>query len=345
MVTARKATVSAELVGTYSLIQSKINSSETSEKTKKEQRALPPQLSPQALGKFLGTVKCCWILEDFHKMDDAEKSRLAQLMKVFMDLSDQFEDLKIVALGAVDTARQVVECDSEMRNRVAEIRVDLMTDGEIESIIEKGEKALNVTFGNELKSLVARYSNGLASVCHHLCMYMCQAAGIRETSLETISLEQSHLESALKNYVEEASDSIRGAFDTALKQRRKTKFDHASIVLDTLSTFKERGASRADLLKKIRKKFPKYPESSLKATLQKLSTDEYGLIVRLDQTSGLCSFTDPFYRVFAMAHFRNNGQPQSPRFSGELDLTKFLKMLEDEMSRGTKIIIKASKSE
>jgi hypothetical protein len=83
----------------------------------------------------------------------------------------------------------------------------------------------------------------------------------------------------------------------------------------------------------------------LKATLQKLSTDEYGLIVRLDQTSGLCSFTDPFYRVFAMAHFRNNGQPQSPRFSGELDLTKFLKMLEDEMSRGTKIIIKASKSE
>ena len=340
IITAHKATVSAELIGTYSLIQSKISATETNEKSKKEQRALPPQLSPQALGKFLGAAKCCWILEDFHKMDDSEKARLSQLMKVFMDLSDQYEELKIVALGAVDTARQVIEYDSEMRNRVAEIRVDLMTDGEIENIIEKGENALNITFSSDLKLLIARYSNGLASVCHHLCMYMCQAAGIRETSLKKRSLDPSNFETALKNYVEEASDSIRGAFDMALKQRRKTKLDHASIVLEALSTFKERGASRADLLKKIQRKHSKYPESSLKGTLTKLSTDEYGLIVRLDQTSGLCSFTDPFYRVFAMAHFHKNGQSQSLRLSGDLDLSRFLKMLEDEIGRGTKIVFR-----
>jgi energy-coupling factor transporter ATP-binding protein EcfA2 len=340
---AQKNTVSVDLVGTYLSIQSKISSSETIEKSKKEQRVIPPQLTPQALGKLLGAAKCCWILEDFHKMDDSEKTRLSQLMKVFMDLSDYYGDLKIVALGAVDTARQVVEYDAEMRNRVAEIRVDLMTEPEIESIVAKGEKALNISFSSDLKMLIARYSNGLASVCHHLCMYMCQAAGVRETCLENHQLDQGDFEAALKLYVEEASDSIRSAFDKAFKQRRKTKFDHTSIVLEALSTFKERGASRVDLLNKINKKQQKYPESSLKTTLQKLATDDYGAIIRFDQTSGLCSFSDPIYRVFAMAHFHKNGQSH---VTGELDLTKFLKMLEVEMSKGlpngTRIVIKAN---
>lgn len=340
-VTATKNTLSADLVSAYSIIQSKINASETTEKTKKEQRVLPPQLSPQALGKFLGSAKCCWILEDFHKMDDSEKARLSQLMKVFMDLSDHYDDLKIVALGAVDTARQVVEYDPEMRNRVAEIRVDLMTDTEIEGIIEKGETALNILFAQDLKALVARYSNGLASVCHHLCLYMCQAVGVGETSATTVSLEQTHFEAAIKLYVEEASDSIRGAFDLAFKQRRKTKLDNVSIVLESLCSFKERGASRADMLIKIRKKHPKYPESSLKATLKKLSMDDYGSIIRINNNSGLCSFSDPFYRVYAMAHFHKMGQPQSVRVSGELDLSKFFKMLETEFSKGgVKVVFK-----
>lgn len=129
--TSQKNTVAGELSGSYLAIQSKIISSNTEERSEKEQRIVPPQLTPQTLGKFLGEAKCCWILEDFHKIDISEKTKLSQLMKVFMDLSDQFDDLKIVALGAVDTARQVVECDSEMRNRVAEIHVGLMTEKEI----------------------------------------------------------------------------------------------------------------------------------------------------------------------------------------------------------------------
>lgn len=253
-------------------------------------------------------------------------------MKVFMDLSDEFSELKIVALGAVDTARQVVQYDPEMRNRVAEIRVDLMTETEIESIVEKGESALNIAFDSNLKSLIARYSNGLASVCHHLCMYMCQAAGIRQTSQHRFSLDHSNFEAAIKLYAEEASDSIRSAFDKALKQRRKTAFDHTSIVLETLSSFKERGASRTQLLSKIKHKHPKYPDSSLKTTLQKLSTDDYGQLVRIDQTSGLFSFSDPIFRVFAMAHFHKNGQQRSVRVA-DLDLSRFLRMLEAELQQ------------
>ena len=148
------------------------------------------------------------------------------------------------------------ECDKEMRNRVAEIHVALMTENEIKNIVEKGEGALNIVIDDDLKSLIARYSNGLASVCHHLCMYMCQAAGIKETCREEIRLTKLHFEDALKYYAEEASDSIKSAFDKALKQRRKTKYQDVNLVLETLCIFGERGASRFDLLKRIHKKEP-----------------------------------------------------------------------------------------
>lgn len=344
--TTNKNTITADLAATYLAIQSKLTSSKTTEHTIKEQRVLPPQLTPQALGKFLGAAKCCWIIEDFHKVDDSEKKMLSQLMKVFMDLSDEYDELKIVALGAVDTARQVVECDNEMRNRVAEIHVDLMTEKEIESIVTKGEDALNISFGDDLKSLIARYSNGLASVCHHLCLYMCQAAGVSETSEKKLPLTQQNFEAALKIYVEDASDSIRSAFDKAFKQRRKTKYDHVSIILEALSSFKERGAGRVDLLNRIHKKIPTYPEKTLKDTLQKLTTDDYGSVIRFDQTAGLHSFSDPIYRVFALAHFHKNGHAQGMRNVTRVsDVAQLFKLLESELlkvgvfSQGTRLVI------
>lgn len=341
--TSKINTVSAELTGMYSVIQSKLLASETTGLTKKEQRVLPPQLTGQALGNLLGAAKCCWILEDFHKIDDSEKQQLSQLMKVFMDLSDKYEDLKIVALGAVGTARQVIEYDSEMRNRVAEIHVELMTEKEIESIVAKGESVLNISFDVDVKGLIAKYSNGLASVCHHLCLYMCQAAGITTTTEVVVSLDQANFESALKLYIAEASDSITSVFDKALKQRRKTKYDHVSIFLEALSSYKERGASRADLLKKILKKESKYPELSLKNTILKLKTDEYGSMVRYDQTSGLLSFSDPIYRAFALAYFHNKTPQTTQSQSGIHNIKQLWSLLEIEFKKslpdGARIII------
>ena len=66
---------------------------------KRKPESFLPQLTPQALGRFLGAQKACWVLS--HKIDDDEKAKLSQLMKVFMDLSDEYPELKIIALGAV----------------------------------------------------------------------------------------------------------------------------------------------------------------------------------------------------------------------------------------------------
>jgi len=51
----------------------------------KMSRILPAQLTPERLIRLFGMSKCCWVIEDFHKLQDLQKQRIAQLMKVFMD--------------------------------------------------------------------------------------------------------------------------------------------------------------------------------------------------------------------------------------------------------------------
>ena len=303
--TTEKTSKGARLGTSYNAISLKLNASRENESKESEARILPPQLTPQALGKFLGAAKACWVLEDFHKIDDSEKQRLSQLMKVFMDLSDEYPELKIIALGAVETARQVIEYDAEMRNRVAELHVTLMTEEEISSIIRKGETALNIKFTPQISKVVAKHSNGLASVCHHLCLNMCDAAGIL-TTVEGAPylLANEHCEAAVKTYVDEASDSIKSAFGKALKPRRKYEFNNAELILDALSGLGESGAARYDIHKRIVRTHASYPEKNLKSYLPKLCTPEYGGVLRYDQSSGLYSFSDPIYRAYALATYQ-----------------------------------------
>jgi len=348
--TACKTVTGVDLGATYLMLQAKLSAQETSDSSEKQSRILPPQLTPQALGRFLGAQKACWVLEDFHKIDESEKDKLSQLMKVFMDLSDDYPELKIIALGAVDTARQVVDYDPEMRNRVAEVHVSLMTEAEISSIISKGEVALNVKFSQNIKQLVSRHSNGLASVCHHLCLNMCNAAGVNETSSDSpTELTRAHCEHAVKTYVEEASDSIKSAFDKALKQRRKTQYENARLILDAMSTLNEVGAARTEIHRRIQRSESKYPETNLKYLLPKLCTPEYGGILRFDSNSGLYSFADPIYRAYAIAQFQNKIPHPSATATATEDFEQtLLRLLTEKFRRdggnGIKIMIETGPS-
>ena len=322
----QKTNTEVEIASSYKALSAKISHSTTNETGTKTSRMLPPQLTPQALGKFLGAVKACWVLEDFHKIDLSEKVQLSQLMKVFMDMSDDYPELKIVALGAVNTARQVVEYDDEMRNRVAEISVPLMSPDEITKIIRKGEMALNVSFSQNIVKVISIHSNGLASVCHHLCLNMCDAAEINVTVPgTTYQLTTDDCQSAVKTYVDEASDSIKSAFEKALKPRRNG-VNNAELILKALSAVKEDGAARFDILNRVRQESPSYQDQRLKHNLIKLCEPSYGTILRYDSNSGRYAFSDPIYRAYALARY-HPATPSSLRSSNELAISEFQDML------------------
>lgn len=307
-VKTKTSKISSSLTSEYALIKSSISGEISGSTQTKDQRILPPQLTPQTLARLLGEANCCWVLEDFHKIESAEKVHLAQAMKLFVDMADKYPSVRIIAIGAVNTAREVIEYDAEMRNRVTEIEVPLMTLKELDEIVQKGQELLNFDLHRSVKTQIGQYSNGLASVCHQLCFNICFAADIVETLPKKSVITSQELEKAVEMYLDEASDTVKGAFDKALKQRRR-KYENGKLILQALTKFDQNGATYSQILKSIQAKEPDYPQGNLTAFLPQLQTEEKGKLLRYDNASGKYAFTDPIYRVFAMGAFGEKSDP------------------------------------
>ncbi len=290
--------ITSQLESDYKVVKASVEGSLSAGRSDTTIRALPPQLTAERLAEFCGAAGCCWVLEDFHKVPQIEKIKLAQSMKVFMDTAAEYETVRVIAIGAVDTAREVVECDPEMRNRVAEIAVPLLSVEELKEILAKGEKLLNVKFG-ALKNEIANYSSGLGAVCHQLALNICLAAGIRETVQQEFWINTDQLQEALQQYVRDTSDTLKSAFDKAIKRKRERKFDNTNLILEALTLAGAKGATHAELLSTIQKKLDSYPAGNLTTYLRELEDADRGEILRHDSTSGKYYFKDPVFLVYA----------------------------------------------
>jgi energy-coupling factor transporter ATP-binding protein EcfA2 len=292
------SSITAKLEQEYFGIKGSIEGKQTQESGVTYSRTLPPQLTPQRLAQFCGAAECCWLLEDFHKVPAFEKKRLSQIMKVFMDSAAEYPLVKIIAIGAVDTARQVIEYDPDMRNRVAEISVPTMTQEELFSILRKGEELLNVNFGKH-KQDIASYSSGLGAVCHQLALNICFAASIEETCKKETWIQNEEFAKALETYITDASDTLKAVFDLATKQKKKGQFDNTRLILKALATVGREGAVHSAILAHVRKAHPEYPAGNVTNYLKELQTAKRGQVVRWDPVSGKYYFADPLYFAYA----------------------------------------------
>jgi len=242
-------------------------------------------------------------------------------MKVFMDLSDDYPNLKIIALGAKNTAREVVELDDEMQRRVTEIYVPLMLDSEIKKILVNGAKLLNVSVTNSTIDDVIKHSHGVASICHQLSALMCEFADIDDTAEHGtgIELHYDHFNFAVSEYIEQESDSLKSAFQKAFK------IENAYKVITCLSESLTDGISFDEIIEFINNHFDdvEVNESALSSVLKELNNIENGFILLYDDNSETYSFRDPFYKIFADIFLREKGAVKKPN----------LKQLEDIMNK------------
>jgi len=295
-----------KLSADYKLIKTEISSLKIDENSNVLKRCIPPALTMQTLARFLGNAKCCLVLEDFHKIPNDQKTYISQTMKLFMDMSEEYEELKIICIGAVDTGREVIEYDKEMSNRVSEILIPLMTDNEIRSIIVNGFNKLNINIPEKITNQIIKFSNGVPSICHEICLKLCFAKELYTTAEKNEILKDEDLKKAINNYIKDSSDTIKSEFDKALEQKRKRTYNNNELILKVLSTFNISGASYSDILKKIQEKEPKYPQSNLTKYLGFLTTAEYGELVvkRLSNYT----FKSPIYLTYAQLIFKEEKQ-------------------------------------
>ncbi len=282
-------------IGIASIVS--FDSSNSTENISEKSFVSPYSSIELSLSKAIGEIGSIWVIEDFHKLEVDVKSKLAQLMKVFMDLSDEYQKLKIVALGAKNTAREVVELDSEMLTRVSEIYVPLMNNDEICKIVENGSNLLNISVKDYVVKDVVEHSHGVASICHQLCLLMCESSDLDCTDEyeSDINLDYEDFNYAASEYIQQVSDTLKSAFQKAMK------VEHSDKILSCLAENDIDGVEIPSLVEYINENFDdvEISKENIQEPLLKLSNIEHGSVLMYHELLERYSFKDPFYKLFA----------------------------------------------
>jgi hypothetical protein len=330
------STINSEVKSSYLGIKSLIKGEIKKEFHETQKRVLPIQLTPQRLAEFLGAAEIVWKIEDFHKVDVSERQKLSQILKIFVDTANRFKKVKIIAIGAVGTARDIVNYDSELTNRVSEVFVPLMTPQELDSILIKGEKLLSIDFNKNTHKEIIKFSNSLAAICHQLCFSICYNNRVFKTQRHKKILREDKLQPAVIDYLKQNSDSFKETYDRAIRRRDDRKFDNPKLVIEAFCNIQKEELSRTDIgnykgLKKIFK-------GELFNFLQCLTTPDYGEILRYDSNSGKYYFSNPFFKAYAIMRLATE---DDSRFKPREDFDfERIKILLDIMNKNEKIIFR-----
>lgn len=254
-------------------------------------RLVHPQITPQRLAETLGAANKVLIIEDFHKLADEEKKKLADMLKVFIDQANNYPNLKVVCIGAVDTAREIVKLDNNLKQRVYECEIPLLNDIEIKEIVVRGCELLNISMTTDLIERIVHYSNQLGALAHQLCYDVCECEGITKSQLKKKHLTGEKFANAVEGYIDARSDTLREVYDRAVKD---------PLGWYILRTFANRPLSKLSL-KSISRKVNTFEhpfsENEIALKLAELSTVEVG-ILRNDFNSSMFAVSDPFWGAF-----------------------------------------------
>ncbi|GAA3951919.1 hypothetical protein [Hymenobacter algoricola] len=297
-------------IGTeYKLIKAQLSGEVEKTESVSVKPIIPPLLTAQFLIKFYGELNCCWVLEDFHKISHDEKIQAAQIMKVFMDSAMEYRNVKLIAIGAVNTGREVINYDKEMQQRLSQISVPLMSEEELNEIIEIGERQLNIKFDIPVKGAIVRASSGLASICHQLSLNCCSHKGVFETSDNIIRMDETALNAAFEMYVEDNEDSIKQDYEEAIKKDDGVE-DLPEIILTTIARYRSEEVPYKTILKKLefeyKNKDKKLGEMPIELLMNELQKDIRGSVLVYNQKIESYSFVNPFMRVYVQCVLKSD---------------------------------------
>jgi hypothetical protein len=163
------------------------------------------------LGEF-GTV----IIDDFHRLEDSVKARIADLLKVTADTED--EHRKLVIIGINEAGRALIDTAPDLTNRLEVVKFEVELPQKIQEMVEAGENALNVKLS--AKSLIVEKAQGSFYIAQLLCMNACVQADVLEDQPEEVVVPTSY--SAVQRQVVQRQ---RDRFGDAVKGfARGTKF-------------------------------------------------------------------------------------------------------------------------
>lgn len=307
-----------------------IESSDSS--TDNYNRIISPQLSIDRLADMLGKSGYTLVIEDFHKMQEYERRRLADMIKIFMDKSNEYKKLKIICVGAANTARDILKLDNNLRNRVYECEIPLLRDKEIEEIVKKGCILLNIQMENTLIEKIVHYSNRLGTIAHELSYDVCCYCNIIKTQCHLINIPDNSFTFAVESYIDSRSDTIQEIYDRAIQDSL------GWYILRTLSLQPHSKLPFRTICKRVNTLSHSFSDNQVALKLAELSTPEIG-ILRNHYNGSKYSISDPFWGAFIKLRIATEKKDNAKAFADQHNVNLLLQNQNDIESLLLKILL------
>lgn len=283
--------VSTSMKAEYKTVSAEISKQNSISYSEVSLRVVPPQLTPQKLAQFLGEVNAVWIIEDFHKISVDEKTRLADILKIFIDAANDYPKVKIICIGAVGSARELVTFDTNLYPRISEVHVPLLSEKEIREIINIGCRCLHIEMSESLIDKIVFYSNQLASLTHQMCYEICFKNDVTNTKAFKKHINDDQFKSAIQGYINNNSDTLKGIYESITKNKL------VWYILKTIVSVEKESVTFDEIKSRINTRKHHFPDTDITSELKKLSDETVG-ILRFDSNSEKYSVATPFWGAF-----------------------------------------------
>lgn len=133
------------------------------------------------------------VIENFHYLSMDVQKDLSFDLRTFHD-----KNILFIILGIWREQNRLTQFNGDLTDRLMEVPVEPWSKEDFKRVIKEGEPILNVSFDNIVEEIIA-ISNGSIGVLQELCKYTCLKAGVKKTNhAETVILDRSNLEEAIK---------------------------------------------------------------------------------------------------------------------------------------------------
>lgn len=280
----------------YKSIKAAIGREKSAEEGVSMTRILPPQLTPQKLAQFLGIGKIVWLIEDFHKVCDTEKKRIADVIKIFVDNANDYELSKIICIGACQSAHELLQLDPNLKSRVSEVSIPLLHDEEIKSIVENGFRLLRVEASQSLVEKLVYYSDRLGASAHQMCMDICKGIGVLKTRWSQLKIDDTAFQFAIDGFIKRSSDTLKSMYEAAIKN------EIGWYILRSFSKNTMDKLSIAQISQLVNMGKQHFTNEEIVAKLDELSSPACGIIF-YNTNSEKYALSSPFWHRFLRLQF------------------------------------------
>ena len=292
----QSATLKGDLASEYNNIKASISAVKSNEESNTYSRLLPPQLTPQKLARFMGEGKIVWLIEDFHKVSTTEKTRIADVMKIFVDNANDYPVSKIICIGACQSAHELLQLDPNLRARVSEVSVPLLRDEEIKSIITNGFELLNICPSQSLVDKLIYYSDRLGTFAHQMCMDICKGEKVFQTSSKKKNISDSSFQYAIDGFISRSSDTFKSVYEAAVKN------ELGWYILRTFSRNEMCKLSLDDICRRVNSERPRFSKEDIANKLEELMSPGFNIIY-YNNNSEKYALSTPFWHRFLRLQF------------------------------------------